>query len=288
MKEQIYKAITENRGYVVNVDYDKFLHWNCEECSFIILGKGKNINLFIDNYDHVIAQYPDPEGDKCIQQEANLKYLVNSLDFDESYMIQLSNTCRVMIIKKELMVEQIDLEGLVYTSNLYTAEGLLNYFCDRKDYYVELVVPLDNLKLLNRVIKEKPYCIKFIRRIKSNVGDKLGIVTNYNAEDRIRRALKVLVSDSIFVNDDDCKPKINSSFNKVSSYNKSDDDIDKFIRDCKYEYSDLSNIVSDDQLDNLMHQYSESCVDKYKNIKKGFLDSDEAYMNLYQDLKPIE
>ena len=272
MKEQIYKAITENRGYVVNVDYDKFLHWNCEDCTLMILGKGQWLDIHIDS-DTLILDYCNPNCDKGCIEKVNLNDVVNSLDYEESQIVRIGNTNHViLIIKKDLIVDQIDLEGLVYTSNIYTAEGLLNYFCDKKDFYVELVAPLDNLKLLNRIIKEKPYCIKFIRRIKTNIGDKLGIVTNYNAEDRIERALKVKVAE-----------------NKYTSYkNKKEDNIDKFIRDCNYEYSDLSNIVSEQDLDSLMAQYSETCVDRYKNIRKGFLDSDEAYMSLYENLKPIE
>ena len=73
MKEQIYKAITENRGYVVNIDYDKFLHWNCEDSSFIILGKGENLNLYIDNYEHLIAEYN--HDDEFKQEDASLNYL---------------------------------------------------------------------------------------------------------------------------------------------------------------------------------------------------------------------
>ena len=115
---------------------------------------------------------------------------------------------------------------MLFTSNLYTAEALLNYFCDRKDYYVELVVPLDNLKLLNRIIKEKPYCIKFIRRIKTNNGDKLGIVTNYNSEDRIRRALKVSVSNHVAAVGESKSSTLDIGLNS---------DVDKFIRDCNYE-----------------------------------------------------
>ena len=278
MKEQIYKAITENRGYVVNIDYDKFLHWNCEDSSFIILGKGENLNLYIDNYEHLIAEYN--HDDEFKQEDASLNYLSKNMDYDEATIIRLKNNGPVVIIiKKELIVDQIDLEGLLFTSNLYTAEALLNYFCDRKDYYVELVVPLDNLKLLNRIIKEKPYCIKFIRRIKTNNGDKLGIVTNYNSEDRIRRALKVSVSNHVAVVGESKSSSLDIGFNS---------DVDKFIRDCNYEYADLSNIVSEDELTSLMSQYSESCVDKYKNIRKGFLDSDDAYMRLYEDLKPLE
>lgn len=272
MKEKIYKAVTENRGYVVNVDYDKFLHWNCEDCTLIILGKGQWLDIHIDS-DILTLGYCDPNSTVGAIEKADLNDIVNSLDYEEAQIVRIGSSNNLaLIIKKELIVDQIDLEGVVYTSNIYTAEKLLNHFCDKKDFYVELVVPLDNLKLLNRIIKEKPYCIKFVRRIKTNIGDKLGIVTNYNAEDRIKRALQFKVNES-----------------RYNSHNsKKDDNIDKFIRDCNYEYSDLSNIVSENELDNLMEQYSETCVDKYKNITRGYLDSDEAYMSLYENLKPIE
>ena len=49
MKEIIYETIEgERKGFVVNISYDRFLHWNCYDSSFIILGKG-NLSLSIDN-----------------------------------------------------------------------------------------------------------------------------------------------------------------------------------------------------------------------------------------------
>ena len=91
MKEQIYKAITENRGYVVNIDYDKFLHWNCEDSSFIILGKGENLNLYIDNYEHLIAEYN--HDDEFKQEHASWNYLAKNISTaSDSLKISLNFT----------------------------------------------------------------------------------------------------------------------------------------------------------------------------------------------------
>lgn len=269
MKNSIYETIIgEREGYVVNIDYDKFLHWNHKDSSFIILGRGELsiriqgdiLKISSDNYD----------------DEFDLIDLDESLSIDES-LFSVIGKSKFIIIKTELIVDQIDLEGVIYTSNVYTAEKLLSDFCDRIDFNVELVVPLNNLRLLNDMIKHHHNVIKFVKHIRINGQSVLVIVTQYNTE----KVLKSIIQDiknnkEDYYNDD-----------KIISDEQA---INNFMKHCEAEMN--CGIFEADTVEKLMEEYAKFSDNPYENIaRKHFneMESDEAYMDLYnKELRRIK
>jgi len=260
MKELIYETIVgERKGYVVNISYDRFLHWNYDFSSFIILGKG-NLSLSID--DDKLRLAADNFTD-----EYDLVELNDSLSIHESLFSVIGNS-RVIIIKTNLFVDQLDLEGVIYTENVYTAEKLLSHFCDRIDFNVEVFVPLNNLRLLNRMIKFHPNLIKFIKHIKVNGISALSIITHYNTEEKIRAELDY---------------NFETEVRQMQQYNV---EIEDFMQKCKLESS--GEIINNNEVQNLMELYAEFSENPYEKIAKRHKDdmeADEAYMQLYHQLK---
>lgn len=254
MKELIYETIVgERKGFVVNISYDRFLHWNCYDSSFIILGKG-NLSLSIDNDKLRVVS-------NSFTDEYNLDDLNDSLSIHES-LFSIIGDAKLLIIKTNLIVDQIDLEGIIYTENVYTAEKLLSYFCDRIDFNVEITVPLNNLRLLNRMIKYHPELIKFVKHMKINGMSALSIITHYNTEDKIRVVL---------------------NYDNNDKYNE---EVEDFVRNCNLESS--NEIINANEVETLMDLYAEFSENPYEKIAKRHRDdmeADEAYMNLYNELK---
>ena len=259
MKEIIYETIVgERKGFVVNISYDRFLHWNCYDSSFIILGKG-NLSLSIDN-DRLRVVSDN------FTDEYNLEDLNDSLSIHES-LFSVIGHAKLLIIKTNLIIDQIDLEGIIYTEDVYTAEKLLRYFCDRIDFNVEMIVPLNNLKVLNRMIKYHPNVIKFVKHIKVNGMSALSIITHYNTEDKIKCAL-------------------NYNFETENKNNKKyNEEIEEFVNRCKLESS--GEILNNNEVENLMELYAEFSDNPYEKIAKKHkedIEADEAYMRLYNQL----
>ena len=260
MKELIYETIVgERKGFVININYDRFLHWNYDCSSFIILGKG-NISLSIDEDKLKISseQFTD---------EYDLVDLNDSLSIHES-LFSMIGKAKVLIIKTNLIVDQLDLEGIIYTENVYTAEKLLNHFCDRIDFNVEIVIHLNNLRLLNKMIKYHPNLIKFIKHIKINGSSALALITNYNADDRIKQELNYRYEDRIIEEE------------------MMADELENFIQKCKMDSA--GNIMNNNEVENLMEMYAEFSDNPYEKISKRHkndIEADEAYMQLYNQLK---
>jgi hypothetical protein len=260
MKELIYETIVgERKGFVVNISYDRFLHWNCYDSSFIILGKG-NLSLSID-VDKLRVKSDKFTDEYCLVD------LNDSLSIHES-LFSVIGDAKLLIIKTNLIVDQIDLEGIIYTENVYTAEKLLRHFCDRIDFNVEMLVPLNNLRLLNRMIKYHPNIIKFVKHVKLNNMSALSIITHYNTEDKIKLVMNYDVESELQNNKD------------------YEDEIKDFVRNCQLDYS--SEIINNSEVENLMELYAEFSENPYEKVAKRHRDdieADEAYMQLYHQLK---
>lgn len=258
MKKEIYDTIVgEKDGFVVNVDYDKFLHWNCGDSSLIVLGRGKylSINILDDNLKIV-----NNNGMTTHTTEINLDDLSDSLEMYECLFSDV-NDGKIVIIKNPLIVDQLELEGAIYTENVFTADTLVNHFCDRIDFNTEIVVPINNLRLLNDMIKHHANLIKFIKHVKINEQSALAVVTHYNAEYEVRKAL-----------------------DKMYRQTTIDDDCEAFVRQCKMD----SDIIPTQSLDNLMDLYSKFSENPYEKIAKKHkndISADEAYMQMYNYLK---
>lgn len=270
MKDKIYETIIGKRkGYVVNVDYDRELHWNCPDSSFIILGKGK-VNLKI--VDDILKM----ESDNYLD-EWDLLELNDTLDMYESVSATL-DTAKVIVIKMDLMVEQVKLEGVIYVENIYTAEQLINHFCDRIDFNVELLVPLNNLRILNKMIKYYPEMIKFVKHVKINGQSSICIITEYNTEKAIRYDLNK--DKGPVVARRECK--LSRDYD-TEEYDKK---FNSFVKECNK--LSTGKITNKDELLELMKMYSEYSVNPQDNVKKrniNDMENDEAYMNLYEQMK---
>ena len=133
---------------------------------------------------------------------------------------------------------------------------------------VEMIVPLNNLRLLNKMIKYHPGLIKFVKHIKVNGHSALSVITNYNTEEMIKKHL-------------------NQIFN-VSYNHKVEDDkeFDTFMNRCKVEST--REIINPNEVENLMEIYSEFSENPYEKVVKRQnkeIENDEAYMQLYHEIK---
>ena len=270
MKEKIYETIIGKRkGYVVNVDYDKELHWNCADSSFIILGKGK-VDLRI--VDDILKMDSDNYAD-----EWDLLELNDSLEMHESLSATLDDA-KVIVIKMDLMIEQIKLEGVIYVENIYTAEQLINHFCDRIDFNVELLVPLNNLRILNKMIKYNPEMIKFVKHVRINGQSAVSIITEYNTAKAIQYELNK-----------DREPVITRyeyKINRNQEVEEYDKKFNSFVKECNK--LSAGKITNKDEVMELMEMYSEYTIDPQDNVKKRHInemENDEAYMDLYEQMK---
>lgn len=261
MKKEIYETINgEREGFVVGIDYDKFLHWNNGDSSFIILSKGE-CNLSIYN-NTLKIEIPNSDSVYCKVEEKliKLKDLDESLYEYECEYIE-SSGCKIIIIKLPIIIEQLDLEGAIYVNNIFTAEKLVNHFCDRIDFNVELIVPLNNLRLLNDMIKNHHEMIKFVKNVSINNNPALVIITNYNASDEIAKEF-----NKMYVPQEDEKENYHN-----------------FINQCKIESGEIMNSY---ELNELMNLYAESTINPYDKVSRNNceLDNDEAYMMMYEKL----
>ena len=268
MQYKIYETIVGERiGFVVNVDYDEILHWNSSNNSFIILGKGNDLSMAIEGDDLRIVSKSQYKSAPYEYDDYNLQDLDNEL-YDNESLFSIVGNSKIIIMKTDLITEQLKLNGVVYTKDVFTAEKLLEHFCDRIDFNVEMIVHLNNLRLLNNMIKYHPGLIKFVKHVKINGQSALSVITNYNAGEVIRKSL-------------------NKRFNKTIEKNKkTDEELRVFVERCNREM--VSEIMNEDSVENLMELYSElSNNNREKEVKRHIneMENDEAYMEMYNRIK---